>query len=58
MPIAGGVSGLTMPDLVMDFQDHTIIRVLGEGSFGTVALVSDPSTGEEIALKTFNAKPG
>jgi serine/threonine protein kinase len=47
-----------MSNLVMDFRGHQVIRVLGEGSFGTVTLVSDPSTGSEIALKTFNAKPG
>jgi hypothetical protein len=33
---------LTMSNRMIDFRSHIVIRVLGEGSFWTVMLVSDP----------------
>jgi serine/threonine protein kinase len=40
-----------------NFQGMRTIRVLGEGAFGSVALVEDSSTGEKIALKSFRPPP-
>jgi hypothetical protein len=38
---------------VRDFRGMKEIRFLGEGSYGTVMLVEDESTHEQIAVKTF-----
>ena len=41
---------------VVTLDDFEIVRVLGKGSFATVALVVERDGGEEYALKSLNKK--
>jgi serine/threonine protein kinase len=41
---------------VRDFKSMKVIRRLGNGSFGVVALVEDPETHKSIALKSIKLK--
>jgi hypothetical protein len=62
-PTQNGGSGLiaesgNVSDLVRNFRGMKPIRELGKGAYGAVTLAQDPSTGDFVALKTFNDPPG
>jgi serine/threonine protein kinase len=48
-----GGGGVCASAWVRDFSGMTEVRTLGEGAYGTVTLVEEPSTREMIALKSF-----
>jgi serine/threonine protein kinase len=49
---------MSIAELIKDFSRMNTIRPLGRGTSGSVTLVEDPSTGQLIALKTFNLQEG